>query len=199
MSIDDRFQAFGPGPAHPEMRNTSDCEMAFSIEQAVVILGTSRSEGNTRSTVERVLNGRRVEVVDLAEADIGAFDYLHRNEADGFLPLVERIAEKQLWILATPVYWYTMSAQLKLFVDRLNDLITIRKDLGRRLRGKSVALLASGTDAALPEGFESPFRLTCNYLGMRYIGAFYEQYGKDDKPVSDCAVQAQDTGASWMS
>ena len=172
--------------------------MAFSLEETVVILGTSRGDGNTRATVRQVLDGKRIEVVDLAEIDIGTYDYQHHNEFDGFLPLIERIAGKPFWILATPVYWYTMSAQMKLFVDRLSDLITIRKDLGRSLRGKTVAVVASGTDAFLPEGFESPFRLTCDYLGMQYIGEYYQQYGKNDRPVCDCATAAREIGSSWM-
>jgi multimeric flavodoxin WrbA len=173
--------------------------MAFSLDETVVILGTSRGDGNTRVVVDRVLDGRLVELVDLAEIDIGTYDYQHRNQADGFLPLVERIVKKRFWVLATPVYWYSMSAQMKLFVDRLSDLITVRKDLGRSLRGKSVALLASGTDESFPEGFESPFRLTCDYLGMRYVGAFYLQFGKNDEPIHGGITKAQAIGASWIS
>src|SRR5687768_1128766 len=102
--------------------------MAFSPEQIVVILGTSRQDGNTRLAVEKVLAQRPVEVVDLSRLELSAYDYAHRNSVDGFIPLIESVASKALWILATPVYWYTMSAQMKIFVDRLSDLTTIRKD-----------------------------------------------------------------------
>jgi hypothetical protein len=53
------------------------------------------------------------------------------------------------------------------------DLISVRKDIGRNPRDRAVYLIASGTDPELPEGFEVPFALTCQYLGMRYSGAFY--------------------------
>ena len=173
-------------------------EMACPSSDAVVILGTSRSDGNTLATVNRVLSGKPVELVDLSEMNIGVYDYEHANSRDSFLPLIERLVSKSLWLLATPVYWYTMSAQMKLFVDRLSDLITIRKDLGRSLRGKAVAVIASGTDEGLPQGFEAPFRLTCDYLGMRYVGVFYLQFGKDDQPVSANAAEARAAGASWI-
>ena len=172
--------------------------MACPSSDAVVILGTSRSDGNTLAAVKQVLGGKPVELVDLSEMDIGAYDYHHANRTDSFLPLIERLVSKSLWVLATPVYWYTMSAQMKLFVDRLSDLITIRKDLGRSLRGKAVAVIASGTDEGLPQGFEAPFRLTCDYLGMRYVGACYLQFGKGNQPVSTDAAEARAAGASWI-
>ncbi len=153
--------------------------MACPSSDAVVILGTSRSDGNTLATVNRVLNGKPVEFVDLSEMNIGVYDYEHANSRDSFLPLIERLVSKSLWLLATPVYWYTM-------------------DLGRSLRGKAVAVIASGTDEGLPQGFEAPFRLTCDYLGMRYVGVFYLQFGKDDQPVSANAADARAAGASWI-
>jgi NAD(P)H-dependent FMN reductase len=173
--------------------------MTFAPEQSVVILGTSRHDGNTRVAVERVLAGKPVEIVDLSQVELSPYDYAHENARDGFIPLIESIARKPLWILATPVYWYTMSAQMKLFVDRLSDLITIRKDLGRLLRGKAVAVVASGTDNALPAGFESPFRLTCEYLGMKYVGALYSRFSKNDQPLPSVDAEAKEFGASWIS
>lgn len=173
--------------------------MTFSPEQTVVILGTSRPDGNTRLAVEKVLSNRPIEVADLSRVELSPYDYAHQNSVDGFIPLIETIARKRLWILATPVYWYTMSAQMKIFVDRLSDLTTIRKDLGRDLRGKSVAVVVSGTDAGLPVGFESPFRLTCEYLGMTYLGALYSQFEKNDGPFPSVEAEAKAFGDSWLS
>lgn len=173
--------------------------MAFAPEQTVVILGTSRSDGNTRLAVERVLAGRPVKIVDLSQISMSVYDYSHNNAGDEFLPFIEDIAAMQLWILATPVYWYTMSAQMKLFFDRLSDLVTIRKDLGRALRGTSLAVVASGTDNLMPESFESPFRLTCEYLDMNYVGAFYSQFEKNDRPSPSLDTSARAFGAIWIS
>ena len=152
---------------------------------AAVLLGSSRGDGNTRMAVDLALGGTAVEVIDLGQLDIGMYDYDHANASDDFLPLIERLASKSLWILATPVYWYAMSGRMKVFFDRLSDLVTIRKARGRSLKGTTVAVLASGTDTALPEGFEAPFRQTCDYLGMRYAGALYVQFGDERVPVRD--------------
>jgi len=163
---------------------------------SAVVLGTSRADGNTRFLVNCVLDARRVPVIDLASVDMSCFDYSHANIDDGFLPLVETLLGKSLWILASPVYWYSMSAQMKIFFDRLNDLITIKKDLGRKLRGRSVAVVASGYEAKLAEGFESPFRLSCGYLGMTYLGACYASFRKDHAPEAGARERAAAFGES---
>lgn len=154
---------------------------------AALLLGSSRSDGNTRMAVDLALGTEAIEAIDLGRLDIGMYDYGHANASDDFLPLVQRLASKSLWILATPVYWYAMSAQMKVFFDRLSDLVTIRKALGRSLKGKTIAVIASGTDAILPDGFEAPFRQTCDYLGMRYAGALYVQFRSDGVPARDHA------------
>src|SRR5256885_11668114 len=137
--------------------------VAFPPQETVVLLGTSRDDGTTWATVQAVLGRKPVEVVNLSDAQFTTYDYRHRNEDDGFLPLVEAIVGKSFWIFATPVYWYSMSAQLKAFFDRLSDLITIRKDLGRRLRGKSVAVVASRSEEHTSE-LQSPCNLVCRLL-----------------------------------
>jgi multimeric flavodoxin WrbA len=48
--------------------------------------------------------------------------------------------------MVTPVYWYTMSGIMKVFFDRFSDLLRIEKDLGRKLRGKSMAVISCGAD-----------------------------------------------------
>lgn len=173
-------------------------QMPLSSRQAVVILGTSRSDGNTCLAVEKLLSGKPVDIVDLAQRRISPFDYAHCNAGDDFLPLVESLATKELWILATPIYWHAMSAQLKTFIDRLGDLFSIRQDLGELLRGKSLAVVATGTSPALPPGFESGFRHTAAYLGMRYAGAFYWRFREDDRPFPHLAAAARKAGAAWI-
>jgi putative NADPH-quinone reductase len=168
---------------------------AFAPHESVVILGSSRSDGNTSRAVDAALTHSHVEVIDLGPLGIGHYDYQHRNQTDAFLPLIERLSDRQFWILATPVYWYTMSAHMKVFIDRFTDLITIRKDLGRMLDGKSLAVIASGSDPCLPEGFEFPFRLTCEYLGMKYIGAHYVQMKEDMSPQQ---LRSQVAGLGWV-
>ena len=109
------------------------------------------------------------EFIDLNNYEISYFDYEHLNQEDDFLPLIEKILKYQTIIFATPVYWYSMSAILKT-IDRFSDLLKIRKDLGRQLRGKNMMVIAmSSDDTEYPE-FWMPFQRTAAYLGMEYLG-----------------------------
>ncbi|MEQ1825135.1 MAG: NAD(P)H-dependent oxidoreductase [Pirellula sp.] len=138
-----------------------------------VILASSRSDGNTRSLAERVFPNHSADFVDLNQIDIGYFSYTNSNASDDFLPLLESVLNSRVCVLATPLYWYTMSAQAKTFIDRLSDVLLFYQDKGRRLRGSSFAVLTTGTEPSLPASFDQPFELTCNYLGIRFLGSYY--------------------------
>ncbi len=140
-----------------------------------VLLASSRSDGNTRGLVDRAFPFGVAALDDLATLNVGFYSYTFDNESDDFFPLIKRMLAHDVWIVVTPVYWYTMSAQAKVFLDRLTDLLQIHKAEGRLLRGKSLAVLATGTEPALPASFDEPFRLTCDYLGMHFRGSHYTQ------------------------
>lgn len=146
--------------------------------RAIAILGSSRSNGNTRRLLEIVLNDRPVEVIDVARLDIGYYDYRHRNADDDFARLAPKLIEVRAIVFATPVYWYAMSAPLKTFIDRLSDLLEVRREIGRALRGRIGYLVASSTQSVLPPGFETPFQMTCDYLEMRWGGTFHARFRK---------------------
>jgi len=80
---------------------------------------------------------------------------------------------------------------MKTLLDRFTDLVTVRKDLGRQLTGRSAFLLACGSEPELPDGFEVPFRETAAYLHMSYGGAFYGQSNKAGLLPSAVAHAAQ--------
>lgn len=112
-------------------------------------------------------------LINLSDYSISFFDYTHQNKDDDFYGLAQKMLTSDMIIFATPVYWYAMSAQLKVFFDRLTDLITLRKEMGRKLTGKSMAFIATGHDDIIPEGFEVPFKRTAEYLDMHFKGYLY--------------------------
>jgi len=140
-------------------------------KNTIIILGSSRSQGDTRKAANYLLDKKGMDLIDLNNHTISYYDYDHKNADDDFLQLMENIIEKyDRIIFATPVYWYTMSAVMKTFLDRISDLLTIRKELGRKLRGKSMGLISVSGDDDLDYDFEMPFRQSAEYLGMTYIG-----------------------------
>jgi multimeric flavodoxin WrbA len=143
----------------------------------VIIVGSSRSGGNTSQIAEKVANDIKADIIDLRDYAISHYDYESKNIADDFLPLIRSILEKyDTIVFATPVYWYSMSAIMKVFFDRFSDLIKIEKETGRKFRGKSMFVISNSYDEDLDYDFCMPFRLTANYLGINYLGDKHFSY-----------------------
>ncbi|WP_299278324.1 flavodoxin family protein [uncultured Psychroserpens sp.] len=139
--------------------------------KTIIILGSSRPFGNTRKIVDYLISqGNDIDLISLSDYKIGYFDYELKNENDDFHPLLTSILNYDTILFATPVYWYTMSAQMKTFFDRISDvLIGDKKPLGRQLRGKVMGSISCGSDAEIFEGFKMPFEQSAAYLGMTYL------------------------------
>jgi multimeric flavodoxin WrbA len=147
---------------------------------AALVIGTSRHDGNTWSILRAANERLNLPVFDLSSLRISYFDYTAANLDDDFIPTIERLLEYESIGLVSPVYWYSVSAQMKTFIDRPIDLLGPRKDLGRKLRGKRLFLMAKGsTETSLPECTEQMIRLTAEYLGMKYEGAHYSHVEHD--------------------
>ena len=143
-------------------------------KRGVIIQGSSRSEGNT-NIIAKYLQGKTgFDIIDLKSKNISSFDYDFNNQGDDFLPLMKELVENyEVLIFATPVYWYSMSGNMKNFFDRISDCLKIEKDTGRKLRGKSMGMISCGSDSELKEGFEMPFIESANYLGMHYLDSIH--------------------------
>jgi len=140
----------------------------------LVLLASARSAGHTAALVRHVFAPPDCVVTDLLATPLAPYSYAgHYLPGDAFAGLTRQLLAHEIIVLATPVYWYAMSGLLKTFFDRLTDLTTNHKSLGRQLRGKRLFLLATGTDADLPPGFEEPFRRTARYFDMTFGGSLY--------------------------
>lgn len=137
----------------------------------LVILGSSRKDGDTKKIVDELISISAWDVLDLNDYNFGYYDYEHKNLDDDYLDLMRKIiANYDVLIFATPVYWYSMSGIMKVFFDRITDLLDEEKDLGRKLRGKSMAAISCSVGDNLGESFWLPFSETARYLGMDYLG-----------------------------
>lgn len=140
------------------------------MNKTIILQGSSKSNGDTNTIVNYLNTDNQFDVIDLKTKNIGPFEYDFKNSNDDFLPLMEEIIEKyDTIIFATPVYWYSMSGTMKLFFDRLSDLLHYKKELGRKLRGKNMAMISCSNSNDLKDGFTMPFIESANYLGMNYL------------------------------
>lgn len=151
------------------------------MKKKLIILGSSRKDGETRKTVDEIIKLSNWDLIDLNDYKIGYYDYEHKNLDDDYLPLMRKIiANYDVLIFATPVYWYSMSGIMKVFFDRITDLLDEEKDLGRKLRGKSMAAVSCSVGDNLGDNFWLPFSETSRYLGMNYLGNTHTVEGKDE-------------------
>lgn len=141
----------------------------------VSLLGSARSDGDAATLCDAVTAGCPATQLDLGVLVIRDYAYDRPNTDDDFLGVAHALARADGVLLVTPVYWYAMSAVMKRFMDRLTDLVTVDKSLGRGLAGRGVWVAACGSDPAAPDGFDVPFRRTADYFGMTYGGMIYAQ------------------------
>ena len=150
----------------------------------VIIVGSSRSNGNTTKIVAGIAEQFNIDIVNLREHNISYYDYESKNKNDDFIPLIKNIIEKyDTFIFATPVYWYSMSGVMKVFFDRFSDLLRIEKEMGRKLRGKKMFAISNSHDNEIDATFYLPFQKSAAYLGMDYIGNKHfnaDQFEKKD-------------------
>ena len=103
----------------------------MSIKKIVILNGSPRKHGNTAALVDEVLKVIEGKLVEVKEYHLNTMDikgcqscYACREQGgcvlqDDMQKLYDEIQSASGIIFATPVYMWQMTAQLKLFVDRL--------------------------------------------------------------------------------
>jgi multimeric flavodoxin WrbA len=120
---------------------------------AAVILSSPRKGSNSNALARAVAEGLvkaggRAEFIDLSGLDIKpclACGNCQRNggrcsQVDGMLTAYPKIRAASVLVLATPVYMFNLSAQLKIFLDRCYALLNPENNA---LTGKTLAVAIS--------------------------------------------------------
>lgn len=104
--------------------------MTTDRKRVLGIVGSPRHDGNTEILVDEVLAGAveagaQTEKVMLSKLDIGscrACDACGKTgkcvQKDDMPALLEQMAQSDVWVFGTPVYYWGPTAQFKAFVDR---------------------------------------------------------------------------------
>ncbi len=156
--------------------------------KVLAAVGSPRKEGNTDALVSAILEGAAsvgagVEKVNLAElriefcdacetciqADPNA-DYCFKE--DDMRDLYPKVAEADCLLVGTPVYFFSLSAQTKVFLDRLLPFSSGERI--RTLQGKKLALAVVYGDAdpaaAGVSNVINVVRQAADYANMRWMG-----------------------------
>ena len=163
-------------------------------KKVLVLLGSPRKKGNSTALAEQIIKGAEaagaiVERVYLHGQNIAPCNACYgcqkKNSKgcvidDDMQPIYKKLIGSYAWAIASPVYWFTMSAQTKLFLDRCFGLFAYKKNV---LKGKRIAIAMSYGDA---DSFSSgcvnalrTFQDSFAYTGSKIVGMVY---GSADKP-----------------
>jgi len=142
------------------------------MTDTVAIFASANSNGNTRKLMEWISHELDIKVIDLNDKNISSYDYEHKNINDDFMSVMNEILEYEKVIFATPIYWYSMSAQMKSFIDRTTDFLQLEafKHVGRKLRNKTSYVVCTSASEEADSDFLSVFEKTFGYLGINYKG-----------------------------
>jgi len=184
----------------------------------LALLGSPRKKGNSTVLAKQVIRGAesvgaKVETVYLNGLNIkpcqGCYACKKKNSTgcavdDDMQPLYPKLVESDAWIIASPVYWFNMSAQTKLFMDRCFALWNEDAAINP-LRNKRIAI-------AMSYGDSDPFNSGCvnalrsfqdayRYAGARIVGMLY---GSAEKPGAiasnpELMAQAEELGKKLIS
>ena len=106
----------------------------------VVLFASSNPNGATRKVVDQ--HYPKTDIVNLADYQLDFFKY-DQSYTDDFTKLFNKLMEYDHIVFASPIYWYSVCAQMKVFIDRLSDLLFGEKDRLKLLRCKSVSFLGT--------------------------------------------------------
>src|SRR3984957_18491174 len=146
-----------------------------AMRSTIALLSSSRRLGNTGRLLDRIALELNIEVVDLTSLRMTSYDYDHLNTNDDFEPLMKHVLAHDQIIFATPIYWYAVSPAMKVFLDRISDLLELPDLLfeGRRLRGKNAYVVCTSISDEPSGAFMEAFIETFNYLGMHFGGVVH--------------------------
>jgi multimeric flavodoxin WrbA len=150
--------------------------------EVVVLFGSPRRKGNTIELVNAMTEtfrarGHHVRMLYLNDMHIrpcqGCLTCMEEGLCrinDDMKDIRKYMLEADLIVFATPVYWFTVSGQLKIVMDR--SLAFMDKEYNSRIRGKkAVTIMTSGDgDPAVCAPALDTFRQTFNLLGLDYAG-----------------------------
>jgi len=178
----------------------------MSSTEVVVVTGSPREKGNSATLAHRTAEGARsagarVEVFYLHGMDIRPCDAcdLCRQDSgldcvidDDMTELYPRLRRAHALVIASPIYWFTVSAQTKLFMDRCYAL---GGPQGNALRGKRAGVLLTYGDS---DPFNSgavnairTFQDAFAYVGVDLVGVVYGSASEPGEIASNRAVMDQ--------
>ena len=184
-----------------------------NAKKILVLLGSPRKKGNSTTLAKQIVQGAEsagaeVETVYLNGLNIkpcqGCYACQKKGAKgcavdDDMQSLYPKVAASDALVIATPVYWFNMTAQTKIFMDRLYGMFDTNFTVNPLYKKKIAIAMSYGDTDPFNSGcvnalrsFQDAFR----YVGAKMAGMVY---GSAEEPgeISSNAVlmqQADDLG-----
>jgi multimeric flavodoxin WrbA len=98
-------------------------------------------------------------------------------------------------VFVAPVYWYSLPAPLKAFIDHWSAFLRVPGlDFKARMAGKRLALVTTSGDRAKAQPMVDSVALIAGFMGMAWGGALWGLGGPPGTVAGDAAAQAAAPG-----
>ncbi|MBD5560445.1 MAG: flavodoxin family protein [Clostridia bacterium] len=179
-------------------------------KKIIVLNGSPRPKGNTAAMISAFTeaaeaNGHEVERFDAAFHEVGGCHacmrcYSEEGRAcvfgEEFNRLAPRILEADVIVFATPVYWYTLPAQIKEVLDKCFAFMIGEKDIAGK--GYATIICCEEDDMSVIDGARVPIERSAALMKWNPVGHVLIPgvFNEGDIEKTDGCAQAAALGAS---
>ncbi len=166
------------------------------------LLGSARAEGNTEALARQAAVQLPAEVeqrwLRLSDHPLPPFEDLRHSQERWFADpsgderlLFDATVEATDLVIASPLYWYGVSASTKLYLDYwVNWLHLPDLRFKDRMRGSTMWAVTAASGGA-PDALFAMLRASASYMGMRWGGELLGRGTKPGEVGEDTEAQAK--------
>ena len=165
-------------------------------KSVLVLLGSPRKKGNSTTMARQITKGAesmgaQVETLYLNGMHISPCQgcyYCQQEERPGcavnddMQTVYPKLLESDAWVIASPVYWFSMTAQTKIFMVRCFAMFRDTAEQSPFFNKRIAIAMSYGDSDAFNSGCVNALRSfqdAYNYVGARIVGMVY---GRPEKP-----------------
>ncbi|OGS44233.1 MAG: hypothetical protein A2539_02305 [Elusimicrobia bacterium RIFOXYD2_FULL_34_15] len=157
------------------------------MKKILILSGSPKKNGNTATLIKWFCEGAQsngveievIQTVSLKQKSNGCMSCRQCQKSDKYecavndevKPVLMKMAKVDVIVMATPLYFFSESAQIKMVFDRMFSLYkwdNKASTMETVLKGKNFVLIASAYEDVGLDVLEKPFALTADYTGMKF-------------------------------
>lgn len=163
------------------------------MSKIVILVGSVRKGGNTDILAHAFAEGAKehndVEIISVADYSvnpcIGCNSCFTREnnrcfQQDDMLSIYEKLAEADVVAVASPVYFYGISSQLKAVIDRLHT--PMRNTF--KIKKLVLLLVAAATIPTVFDAIKVQYQLTLDFFNLENVGMVLVKGVKDKGEIN---------------